>query len=98
MDRRSLSGVLLAVALGCQGDAFAADANRGRLLYDTGCNACHTQQAHWREKRVATDLASLASQVRRWAGVAGFNWSEEEIQDVVLYLDDAIYRFPPQRR
>ncbi|MEZ5658414.1 MAG: hypothetical protein R3E83_07740 [Burkholderiaceae bacterium] len=94
MIRQFLSIVSVVLALGGGTSVFAADASRGSLLYDTACVACHTDQAHWREKRLATDPVSLAAQVRHWAGVARLGWNEEEIQDVVLYLDAAFYRFP----
>ena len=94
MIARSWSIVLIALALGNGADVGAADASRGRLLYETVCMACHSRQVHWRDQRLATDLASLTGQVRRWAGVAGSGWTESEIQDVVRYLDETIYRFP----
>lgn len=96
MNWRQTSAVMVALALGCGSGSSAAETetSRGRLLYETGCIACHTQQAHWRDKRVAADLRSLVGEVRRWAGLTGLGWNEEEIQHVVLYLDQAFYRFP----
>jgi hypothetical protein len=67
--------------------------SRGELLYSTHCIACHTSQMHWREQRAATDWASLNTQVRRWQGTASLAWSDEDIQEVVAYLNDRIYRF-----
>jgi mono/diheme cytochrome c family protein len=67
--------------------------SRGELLYTTHCIACHTTQMHWRDGRAATDWSSLASQVRRWQGVASLGWSESDIQEVSRYLNETIYRF-----
>ena len=67
---------------------------RGALLYSVHCNACHTSKIHWREKRLAKDLGSLKSQVRLWQGRIGLGWTEDEIADVVRYLNAAYYGFP----
>jgi mono/diheme cytochrome c family protein len=71
----------------------AAPSARGELLYSTHCIACHSREIHWRQKKLATDWASLYLQVRRWAGNGGLGWSEEEIADVARYLNAVHYRF-----
>jgi mono/diheme cytochrome c family protein len=70
------------------------DVPRGELLYATHCAACHNAQVHWRDKRVVTDWASLQSEVRRWQGVAGLGWSDEDIAEVARYLNAQHYRYP----
>lgn len=71
--------------------------SRGELLYTTHCIACHTEQMHWRTKRLANDWNSLAKQVRRWQGNAGLAWSEEDILEVTGYVNARFYRFAPPR-
>ena len=89
-----LAPLLLAAApLPAQSPAAPA---RGELLYQTHCGTCHTTQMHWREKRLATDWASLTAQVRRWQTNAGLNWPEPTIEEVVRYLNSTIYRFPDE--
>jgi mono/diheme cytochrome c family protein len=66
---------------------------RGELLYSTHCIACHSREIHWRQKKLATDWASLEAQVRRWARNAGLGWSNEEIADVTRYLNAVHYRY-----
>ncbi|MEP7182048.1 MAG: cytochrome c [Betaproteobacteria bacterium] len=68
--------------------------SRGAMLYATHCSGCHTKAMHWRENRLATDRAKLEIQVRRWQRVAGLTWSDDEVADVVRYLDVVYYRFP----
>ena len=68
--------------------------SRGELLYTTHCIACHTTQVHWRDRRLAGDYSSLTAQVARWQENTGLGWSNEEIQDVVRYLNATMYRFP----
>lgn len=65
------------------------------MLYANHCIACHATQMHWREKRQATDWASLRAQVHRWQDAAGLEWSEEDVLDVVRHLNDTIYRYTP---
>jgi mono/diheme cytochrome c family protein len=68
--------------------------SRGTLLYQTHCIACHDTQIHWRDRRLVTDWASLSAQVRRWQANIGLQWTADEIDDVVRYLNTMIYRFP----
>ena len=86
----AVAGVALAAA------AQAPAPSRGALLYDTHCVACHTTQVHWRDRKLASDWASLAAETRRWQRNIGLGWSDEEIEDVVRYLNTTIYRFPDQ--
>lgn len=83
-------GALPSTAQGLPGAA----GSRGQMLYGHHCIACHNTQMHWRDKKLATDWASLKAQVRHWQAVAQLNWSEDDIDDVARYLNDSIYRFP----
>lgn len=70
--------------------------SRGALLYETHCIACHDTQVHWREHRLATDWKTLSAQVRRWQNNTELQWTDEEINAVVHYLNATIYHFPDQ--
>jgi mono/diheme cytochrome c family protein len=87
-----------AALLLCIGNlAFAqpkAESSRGELLYTTHCTACHNAQVHWRDKKVARDWNGLEAEVRRWQGVQGLAWRDEDIMDVVHYLNARYYKFP----
>lgn len=67
--------------------------SRGELLYTTHCISCHTTEMHWRDKRSASNWASLKVQVRRWQGAASLAWSDGDILDVSRYLNESIYHF-----
>lgn len=73
----------------------ARDPMRGELLYANHCIACHNSQVHWRQKKVVSDWSTLLSEVRRWQGVAGLGWRDEDTLDVARYLNSLYYRFPP---
>ena len=99
MLRRSILAVLfvLFALLGDLADADAQpmrDATRGELLYSTHCIACHSAQVHWRDKKIVADWGSLQSQVRRWQGVSGLGWSNEDIAEVARYLNGLHYHYP----
>ncbi len=49
---------------------------------------------HGRIDRVATTCAAIRAQVARWNGNLGGTWSEEEIDDVALWLNERYYRLP----
>jgi mono/diheme cytochrome c family protein len=68
-----------------------ADPRRGQLLYETACAACHTTQAHWRDKSVVQDWPGLLRQVVRWQAVAGQRWRSDEVEDVAAYLNRSFY-------
>lgn len=73
----------------------AADDNSlGELLYTTHCIACHTTEIHWRDRKLATDWATLTGEVRRWQGNMGLGWTDGDIAAVVRYLNARYYRFP----
>ncbi len=78
----------------CGGLAIAADAGRGELLYSTYCSACHNEQVHWRERKLANDWPGLVAEVRRWEANAGLDWSQDDVEDVARHLNALHYRYP----
>lgn len=72
----------------------AGSVARGELLYSTHCNQCHTQQMHWRDRKLATDWGSLIAQVRRWQANTGRTWDRGDTASIACYLNAGFYRFP----
>lgn len=94
---RTLATLIATVStlLGGAVHAQAAQATtRGAMLYENHCNACHSEQMHWRAKRIVGDWNSLREQVRQWQGRERLGWSEEDIDAVSRHLNDTVYRFP----
>ena len=92
-----LRALIASLALGFAGLCWAqgpADAERGKILYETRCSACHASSVHQRNARKATSLDSLRAQVLRWSVETGGSWSAGEIDDLTLYLNQRYYRFP----
>ena len=99
MSGRSAFAVLLMLwgaAVGAADPPSPRDPGRGELLYLTHCDACHNVQVHWRDRKAVTDWRSLEFEVRRWQGVAGLRWSDEDIAEVARYLNALHYHFPPR--
>ena len=56
--------------------------SRAALLYENHCNLCHTQQVHWRDKKVANNWKSLITQVEFWQHTSGLEWTKADIKEV----------------
>lgn len=84
---------VMGVAMAGTAAAQSGVPSRGELLYTTHCVACHNEQMHWRQFRLATDWLSLKEQVQRWQTTAKLRWSDEDVEAVAGYLNDSIYRY-----
>jgi len=84
----------LVLSLAGQSAAQAATGtDRGKLLYETRCGACHATSVHNRSARKAKTFYGLREQVLRWSAEVGGSWSGDEIDDVAQYLNQRYYRF-----
>lgn len=90
---RSVLGVLMVAFGSIAFAASAADADRGKLLYEARCDNCHDQSVHTRGRKVATDFDEVRKYVRRWNINLGSAWGEEEITDVAVYLSGKYYSY-----
>ncbi|MEZ5542808.1 MAG: cytochrome c [Pseudomonadota bacterium] len=92
MNYRS-SLVLAAVLAGATPLASAADINRGQELQQENCMNCHDDGVYTRDNRKIGSLSALETQVRRCELTLGLQWFDEDVADVVAYLNDAFYKF-----
>ena len=67
--------------------------DRGRGLYENHCVVCHTSKVHRRYPQLAIDREALHYIVSVWVEEQNLRWSEEEIRDVVEYLNRNYYRY-----
>ena len=79
---------------------FAADIQKGKSLHDGNCINCHAQllggdgsAIYTREDRKMESFAALNKQVRRCRDSLGMPWPEEQIIDVITYLNESFYHF-----
>jgi len=84
--------VLLAVFLSAGSQALAG-AERGQQLHDKQCLKCHDNGVYTRENRFVSSREALTKQVQRCNLNVGAQWFEEDVNDVVLYLNESFYKF-----
>lgn len=73
--------------------ACAADAERGRMLYDLRCGECHSESVHGRAQRDARSFGDVLAYVVRWSSQVNTSWRSEDINDVAKYVNDTYYGF-----
>ncbi len=70
------------------------DADRGEVLYQAQCGACHNSSVHWRDQRLAKNWELLRSWVRHWERFNELKWDEDDITAVARYLNRLYYHYP----
>ena len=73
--------------------SLAETFDRGQALYENHCKSCHESWAHAREGREASSVDALRKRVAAWSLHSGLDWSDEDVEDVVAYLNRQFYRF-----
>lgn len=101
---RHLARLTTMLLLLVTGLAQAGDAERGRELHQENCIRCHASMQggiygadgtgiYVRENRRIDSLEGLYNQVRRCKTSLGVSWPEDQIEDVVTYLNQNFYKF-----
>ena len=79
---------------------LAADVKRGEALHNANCVSCHARMTggngetlYTRSDRRVNSLAGLEAQVRRCESNLELKWFDEDIEDVVTYLNENYYHF-----
>jgi mono/diheme cytochrome c family protein len=88
MKRLILIGVMVAAS-----PAAVADAARGKTLHDEQCTKCHGTDVYTRSDHFIKNREALAKQVQRCQLSAGAQWFDEDVNDVVEYLNATFYKF-----
>lgn len=75
--------------------AEAQDAERGKLLYDTHCFACHYERIHDRTPAhsLVASLAELRVEVAGRARLTDRKFTAQELEEITAYLNRSHYRF-----
>jgi len=71
----------------------SAFADNGADLYAANCTSCHDDSVYTRKDRRVTSLAGLRKQVQRCELSQGLKWFDEDVDDVVSYLNTTYYKF-----
>jgi mono/diheme cytochrome c family protein len=75
------------------GSAHAANVEHGKVLYQANCTSCHNTSVFTRPDRRVNSLPALEAQVGRCKSARGLDWSDQDIADVVAYLNADFYHF-----
>lgn len=79
--------------------SLAADAANGKTLHNESCLSCHSSlmngkpdTIYTRSDRRVNSLSALQKQVTRCQNSVGANWFDDQIEDVVNYLNTTFYK------
>ncbi|MDH3759439.1 MAG: hypothetical protein OEU50_00570 [Gammaproteobacteria bacterium] len=73
--------------------SYAADVDNGSELHSESCTQCHDSDAYTRKDRKVQDLAGLGTQVRFCKDNLGVTWFDDEVDDVIGFLNQKYYHF-----
>ena len=73
--------------------AIAADPENGSKLHAENCSRCHDSSVYTRENRHVQSLPRLGRQVRLCKDNLGITWFDDEVNDVIHYLNTRYYKF-----
>ena len=75
------------------GPATAADIENGEDLHFENCTGCHDETVYTRENRNVQSLERLGRQVRFCKDSLELTWFDEDVDDVIEFLNQNYYRF-----
>jgi mono/diheme cytochrome c family protein len=94
-EKKLMVGALLATAIAMLAAAgAAADAARGRALYDASCGGCHNDSVHNDASRKARNFEEARGRVADFGAKLKTGWTGAQVDDVTVYLNDRYYGFP----
>lgn len=74
------------------------NAENGKELYENSkCQKCHSSEVYTRKDRKVTSIPALEKKVRMCDSQFSVNWFNEDISDVVAYLNKAFYKFEDKK-
>jgi cytochrome c5 len=88
-----IAALTLAAAASAAAAAPSGDVERSRALHEANCLACHDTSVYTRPNRQVRSLAALQQQINACGHNLPRRFSDEELRDLVKYLNDRFYRF-----
>lgn len=83
----------LLIALSTAVVANAADLDNGDELHLDNCTSCHDSSIYTRPNRRVQSFERLGLQVRFCKDNLGLTWFDDEVEDVVHYLNKNYYHY-----
>ena len=85
--------LLTAVLMTCASPLMAGDLENGGDLHMDNCTRCHDAGVYTRPDRRVQSLPKLGTQVRFCKDNLGIAWFDDEVDDVIHYLNTRYYKF-----
>ena len=73
--------------------SLATDIFNGEVLHSKNCTGCHDSAVYIRENRSVQNLPKLGTQGRFCKDNLGIAWFDDEVEDVVGFLNKNYYHF-----
>jgi len=73
--------------------AYAGAPGNGEQLHASKCQGCHDNSVYTRANRFIKNRDALHDQVNRCHKQVRADWTAQQINDVVNYLDNQYYKF-----
>ena len=101
MKLTQFSGALLITVYSLLSSSLVnADMKNGKELHDSNCISCHASMMggdgtgiYTRENKRIESYPALIKQVQRCRDSLGIPWPEDQVNDVVEYLNKSFYKF-----
>ena len=74
--------------------ALPGDSADGKRLHDANCMGCHDTSIYTREDRLVRSLDALKKRLGDCSHMANKDFSTNETQNLIKYLNDQFYQFP----
>lgn len=96
--RKELVLLTASLTLITLGPTIAGDTQRGKLLYENHCRACHESNLHIRKHSAVSSIGDVRFQIDRWQAELGLRWNRQDMDDIFEYLDTRYYHFDQRPR
>jgi len=70
---------------------------RGQLLYENHCTACHNDSVHSRRHGKARSINEIRQWVLRWSRHLELDWQKYDVDQVTNFLNRRYYHFTTEK-
>lgn len=71
--------------------------DRGQLLYENHCTACHADSVHNRNRDKAHSINEIRQWVMRWSKQLELGWGKHDVNVVTDFLNRRYYHFSTEK-
>ncbi len=66
----------------------------GKVLVDSNCQQCHDNDIYTRSNSILQSYPELQARVEFCENASKAHWNDDQINQVIEYLNDSYYKFP----